>query len=226
MVQQRGDVMMNPSGSFLRRISNMRSVCHAFAAIACCTLAGCFTIVSAQQPTRGLRETPSDPKSPPRVTLGDSDGNPGGSVVVPVYFAPAEGVEVGELKLEVRFVSRNLKYSRITRGLAAESSNVTIHSELREEKNERGLEVSTLTIVASLPAPKPGQKGIPGGLLGYITLQVNEKSGPANITLRTTATATELETGNVVPNLKVIEGVVNILASGSEPLISCFFFTH
>ena len=215
--------MTNPSGHFLGRKHSMG---RGFAVIASWTLAACFTIASAQQATRGPRQTPSDSKNPPRLTLGDSDGNPGGSVVVPIYFAPADGMEVGELKLEVRFVSRNLKYSRITRGLAAESSNVTIHSELREEKNERGLEVSTLTIVASIPAPKPGQKGIPGGLLAYLTLQVNEKSGPANITLRTAATATELGTGNEVPNLRVMEGVVNILAPGSEPLISCFFFTH
>lgn len=204
----------------------MRSESCSYARIAGLILAGCFAVASAQQATGGPPQESSGPKNASRVTLGDSDGNPGGSVVVPIYFAPAEGVEVGELKLDITFVSRSLKYSRLTRGLAAESGNVDVLAELKEGKNDKGLETSTVTINASIAAPKPGQKGIPAGLLGYITLQVSEKSGPANITLRTTAQAAELETKKPIQNLQTSDGLVDILAPGSEPLVSCFFFTH
>ena len=196
----------------------MRLFGRSLVVIASLILTGWFTLASAQKPV--------EPKNPPKLSLGDSDGTPGGSVVVPIYFAPAEGVEVGELKFSVNFVSRNMKYANLKRGLAAESGNVEMHAEVKEDKNDKGLEVSTLSVLASIPSPKPGQKGMPAGLLGYITFQVNEKAGPANITLRATGEAAELGTKREVITLKTVDAVVDILAAGSEPLVSCFFFSH
>jgi len=203
----------------------MRRFVRSLVVVGSLLLAGGFASAAAQA-TGGPQQKSSDPKNTPRLTLGDSSGSPGNSVVVPIYFAPAEGVEVGQLKVDIHFVSRNLKYSSVTRGLAAESGNVEVHSELKEGKNDKGLETSTLTIVASISSPKLGQKGIPGGLLGYITLQVNEKAGPANITLRATGEAAELGTKKPIQNLKTVDALVDILAAGSEPLVSCFFFSH
>ena len=165
-------------------------------------------------------------KNAPHLTLGDSDGSPGGTIVVPIYFAPSEAVEVGELKLEINFVSRNLKYASLKKGLAADSGGVEVHADLKEGKNDKGLETSTLAVVAAIAQPKASQKGIPGGLLGYITLNVNDKAGPANITLRVTGQAFELGTNKPVANLSTTDGQVDILAAGSEPLVSCFFFSH
>ena len=204
----------------------MQTFFHSIAIIASLIVAGCFTLASAQQSAGKTQQGPANRNKPPQLTLGDSDGTPGGTIVVPIYFAPAEGVEVGELKVNINFVSRSLKYSRLSRGLAAEIGNVDIHGELKEGKNNKGLEISNLTVEASIPSPKPGQKGIPGGLLGYITLQVSEKSGPANITLRAAGEAAELGTHKPLQNFKTVDAKVDILAAGSEPLISCFFFTH
>ena len=168
----------------------------------------------------------SNPSPVPKLTLGDSDGSPGGTVVVPIYFTPVEGLEVGQIQFDVNFVSKNLKYSKISKGTAADAGNVDLKATLKEGKNEKGLETSTLSVVASIPSPKPDQKGIPAGLIGYITLAVNEKAGPANITMRATAQAAELRTGKAVPNIKTVNAEVDILANGSEPLVSCFFFSH
>jgi hypothetical protein len=186
--------------------------------IACLILAGCVRLSVAQE-SRQKADTP-------KLTLGDSDGSPGGSIVVPIYFSPSESVEVGELKAMVTFVSKNMKYSSIKKGLAAESGNVDLKAELKEGKNDKGLETSTLTITAVIPSPKPGQKGIPPGLIGYLTLKVNETAGPANITMRTTGQAMELGTKKALPKLDTIDAQVDILANGSEPLVSCFFFSH
>ncbi len=203
----------------------MRRFRRSLAVIGILMGAGCFTAAVAQQASRGSQEK-NQPKNAPKLTLGDSDGTPGGSVVVPIYLAPAEGVELGQIKFDVSFVSKNLKYSNVKKGMAAESGNVEIHAELKEEKNDKGLETSMLSIVASIPQPKPGQKGIPAGLLGYITFKVNEGAGPANITLHTTAEAAELGTRKPIPNLKTADAQVDVLAAGSEPLYSCFFFSH
>jgi len=204
----------------------MRTYLHSLAIIASLIVAGCFTLALAQQSADRSQQAPPNRNKPPQLTLGDSDGTPGSTIVVPIYFAPAEGIEVGELKVNINFVSRSLKYSRLNRGLAAEMGNVNVRAELKEGKNDKGLEVSTVNFEASIPSPKPGQKGIPGGLLGYLTLQVSEKSGPANITLRATGQAEELGTHKSLPNFKTVDAKVDILAAGSEPLISCFFFTH
>jgi cohesin domain-containing protein len=184
-------------------------------------MAGCVTAAAAQD--SGVE---GSQKNAPHLTLGDSDGSPGGNIVVPIYFAPSDAVEVGELKFDINFVSRNLKYSSVKRGLAAEAGNVDVHADSKEGKNDKGLETTTLTVVAAVAQAKPGQKGIPGGLLGYITLNVSDKAGPANITLRVTAQAAEFGTKQPVANLKTTDGQVDILAAGSEPLVSCFFFSH
>lgn len=198
--------------------------------------AGFFTGGMAQQSGRtskgktaepgGPKAQSTAPKSGPKLTLGDSDGAPGGSVVVPIYFRPSETVEVGKVKVEITFVSKNLKYSTLKKGLATESGNVDVHAELKEGKTEKGLENSTLSIEATVPQGKAGQKGMPAGLLGYITFKVNETAGPANITLRTTGSAVELASNKPVQTFQTVDSQVDILASGSEPLYSCFFFNH
>jgi hypothetical protein len=203
----------------------MRLPSFSFLVIASLLMAGSVTAAAAQDTNKDTGGEGGQ-KIAPHLTLGDSDGSPGGNIVVPIYFAPSEAVEVGELKFDINFVSRNLKYSSVKRGLAAESGNVDVHADLKEGKNDKGLEASTLTVVAAIAQPKPGQKGIPGGLLGYITLNVSDKAGPANITLRVTAQASELGTKKPVPSLKTTDGQVDILAAGSEPLVSCFFFSH
>jgi len=196
---------------------------------------GSLPALQAQQPGATSREKGSGveataqtggPKGGPKVTLGDSDGSPGETVVVPIYFTPAEGVEVGKATVTATFVSKNLKYSSLKRGLAGESGNVDIYAELEEGKNEKGLETSTLTIDASMPQGQPDKKGLPAGLLGYITFNVSQSAGPANITLRTAGQAVELETNRPVQNFQTVDAQVDILAAGSEPLYSCFFFSH
>jgi hypothetical protein len=189
-------------------------------------LGGWFNFASGQQAPGESQERSTDSKKAPRVSLGDASGAPGDSIVVPIYFTPGAGVEVGELKLEVKFVSRNLKYSRFSTGPAAELGNVDVRHEIKEEKNEDGLEISTLTVLASVPESAEREKGIPGGLIAYVTLRVNEGAGPANIALRATAEAGELKTKNRVQDLEVMSDRVDILAPGSEPLVSCFFFSH
>ena len=147
-------------------------------------------------------------------------------MVVPLYFSPFESVPIGRLELEVRFVSRGLKFSRLERGSAAVAADVDLSHEIEEVKDDQGLEQSTLRIVASVSEYARPQRGIPGGLIGYITFRVEEGAGPANITLRGTAQASELGTNKSVPNVEVVSEQVEIIAAGSEPLVSCFFFTH
>jgi hypothetical protein len=167
-----------------------------------------------------------DPKITTRVTLGSSSGTPGTLIVIPIYFTPAEGVNVGQLKLEVNFVSANLKFDKLERGIAAEMGNVDVKSSLKTAKNDKDLEVSTVTVEAGFPSSETPKKGIPSGLLGYLTMRIADTGRPANITLRASAEGTELGSNKPVQNLRAIDAQVEVLAPGTMPLITCFFFTH
>ena len=167
-----------------------------------------------------------NPQTTTRVTLGGTSGTPGMSVVVPVYFAPAQNVEVGRLRLEVTYVSVNLKFSKLDTGIAAELGGVDVHAEVKAGKTDRGLDTQTVTITASFLSPEPPAKGIPSGLLAYMTLNIGQDGRPASIGLRPTAEAAELRTNRPVQNLRAFSTQVDVLAPGTQPLISCFFFTH
>lgn len=143
-------------------------------------------------------------------------------MVVPIYFAPA-GIELGTLRLEAGFVSRNLKFVKFTRGSAAESAETQLTSDAAEVKDEQGLEHTTLTLTAQAAGKA---KTIPGGLLGYLSFKVSDRAGPAIISFRTTVAATLADASSRPQAVEVLTDQVEIIAEGSEPLISCFFFSH
>ena len=188
--------------------------------------AGMFATASAQETANAPQEKPIDPKTTTRLTLGSTSGTPGTSTVVPIYFTPAEGAVVGRLRLEINFVSRNLKFARLDAGIAAELGKVELHTDIQESKNEQGLETSTLALVATAPSSDSAQKGIPAGLLGYLTFQINEGAPPATISLRASAEAAESATGKPVADVRAFGAQVEVMAPGEQPMVVCFFFSH
>ena len=54
----------------------------------------------------------------------------------------------------------------------------------------------------------------------------DQRDRPASITLHPTVEASEVGTNKAVQNLRAFEAKVDVLAPGTQPLISCFFFTH
>ena len=146
-----------------------------FRSLACCQATiGAF---AAQQQAAG--QPPVDPKTTTRLTLGSTSGEPGTSVVVPIYFTPAEQFPVASATLNINFVSKNMKFSKLDVGAAAELGNVNLKSETRDSKNEQGLDTTTLTIAASVP--EGSGKSIPSGLLGYVSFDISKTAVPANI---------------------------------------------
>ena len=190
--------------------------------IALCGLMLCRAAAAQEEATPKEKE-PVDPKAT-RITLGGSSGTPGTSVVVPIYFTPSEGAQAGRLKITVEFVSANLKFDKVERGIAAEMGDVDVKSDLKVGKNDKGIETSTLTIEAA--APQSPKKAIPPGLLGYIQMKISESGRPANITLRAAAEGSDLASGKPLQNLKSYDAQVEVLAPGTQPVVACFFFSH
>lgn len=161
-----------------------------------------------------------------RIVLGSGSGEPGSRVVIPIYLSLAEGVKVGDLKIEIKFVSQNLKFAKVERGFAAEAGGVDLKSAVDQDKTEQGIETTKLTIATTPSDEQESPKGIPAGLLGYISFQINPEGKAAKIALRTAAEASALEHNNPIKDLIAVDSSVTVLASGSTPLVSCFFFSH
>jgi hypothetical protein len=184
----------------------------------------CFTAVAQEDAGKAQAKEVVDPKTTTRITLGSTSGTPGTSVVVPIYFSPMEGAKVGRLKIVVNFVSANVKFDKLERGIAAEMGDVEVTSDLKLGKNDKGVETSTLT--AEAVAPEAPKKGIAAGLLAYISLKISDTGRPAQLTLRTTAEATEFGTNKPLTNVRAFDAQVEVLAPGTQPAVACFFFSH
>lgn len=168
-------------------------------------------------------QAPIDPKTTSRITLGSTSGEAGTSVVVPVYFTPAEQAPLAQATLTINFVSRNMKFSKVDMGVAAELGSVELKTDTRDGTNEQGLETTTLTLTAAVPADSG--KTIPSGLLGYVSFTISQTAVPANISLRAEATG-RLASGDAAKDVRALGAQVEVLAEGEGGLVSCFFFTH
>ncbi len=176
-----------------------------------------------------MEDLPDENAAPPdktHVKIDASNATPGASFSTPVYFTPAKGVQVGRLKIELSFVSANLKFVKLDQGLLVEKDNLDLKSELKTDKNDKGIETSTVTIQAAVPSPESAKDGISDGVLAYLVFKVDEKGRPANITLHVTGEAKEVKTGKPVKDFVASDSRVDVFAPGNLPTVACFFFSH
>lgn len=195
-------------------------------------LAGLLVTLGLLQPLQAQRES-SNPdqkekteNSAIRIGLGSTSGTPGTIVVVPIYLTLPESVKVGKLKLEVNYVSANMKFVKVDSGITTKSANVDLASDVSDGKNDKGVDTQTLTLTASVSNQEPSSDGIPGGILGYLTLRISETGRPATITMRTRAEASRLGAATPDSGVQTADAIVEVLAEGSQPAVACFFFTH
>ena len=188
-------------------------------------MAGLFFVLAPNAVSQEETPASADPNKT-RIALGVTSGTPGTSVVLPIYFTPAAEVTVGEVKLEVNFVSVNVELAKLERGLVAELGAVDLRMEQTHGKNESGVQTTTATITTAPLSTEPPEDGIPIGLLGYLHFRIGEDANPAKITVRLSAEATDLKTKQQLPDVLAYGGSIEVDAPGTAPLIACFFFTH
>ena len=191
-------------------------------------LAGLFCRIAAARIQSADEDEKPDPEARKftRVMLRNTDATPGAAIVVPIYFTPAEGVAVGYLKIQITFVSVNMKFQKLERGIAAEISDVDLKSEVKLGKNDKGVETTTLTIQTVNSAAEAPKDGIHEGLLAYMTLKLSDTARPAVIKLNTVAEAKEAGSNKPLKDLRTAEAQVEVFAPGTQPAVSCFFFSH
>ena len=176
------------------------------------------TIEQAKQDAEAKKST--------RIKLGDTSAVPGQPALVPIYLTPAEGVEVGDVKVEITFVSANMKFEKLERGIAAEMADIELTGDVKVGKNDKGVETSTVIIQTKPSNSEPRTRGISAGLLAYLTLKVSESGRPAVITLHTAAEVRELGSNKPLTNVRTGDAIMEVFAPGTQPAVSCFFFSH
>jgi len=202
-----------------------RSAFMRFLGIAIQSALLCASAGAQDQAGTAQRDTAGIAGKPTKVALAKNSGPPGTSVVVPIYFTPAEGVQVGRVKLEVNFVSSSLKFEKLQPGVAAKAGKVEISSDVSTVKNAKGVATSTVIVNASAASADAAQ-GIPQGILAYLALKISEKARPGTINLRASVEATELGSGAPLKNVQAIGAPLEVAWVDAPPSVSCFFFSH
>src|SRR5262249_55585538 len=141
----------------------------------------CAPMLAIAQANQSRSSISDDSGKSTRVAVASNSGPPGSAVVIPIYFTPAAGAEIGSLKVEISFVSVNLKFSGVERGVSAKLPNLDFTSDVKEGKNAKGIETSTVSIHATLRPVAGRSKGILAGALAYLDLRISAKANAATI---------------------------------------------
>ena len=168
------------------------------------------------------------PRTIPRIVLGAQTATPGVNVVIALYYTPAQGVELRSLVVEVEWVSKHLQFVRSQRGIAAEMIGANIDSKVTGTRTDsESLERSTLRINASVVEENP-KRGLPEGLLAYLTFRVSPDAQPFAIELRPTLiSALDISSpARKIAEAEMENGKVGVELPGLPPYVTCFFFTH
>ena len=162
----------------------------------------------------------------PRIALGETDGNPGGTAMVAVYFTPDRKNPLRSLTIEIDYVSNSLKFRKASIANAAEQVGATVSAAPEEEaKDEKGLARSKLRLSVSLP-DRQAKEGIPNGLLTFLMFDVATTAKRFAIKLTPALISAEDVEGKKVASVVVAPGVVSVQATDLMPEVACFFFTH
>ena len=173
-------------------------------------------------------QTKPKPK-PAQVSLGDSSGRPGESVLVSAFSAPGDGPKLRRLELNIVYPSGSLKFDKVNKSPEDKWKNVEVSVEDFTTRGEGRTESSTLVIEASLmPGASPDAlaDGIPQGVFGKLAFHIDDDADGDIVDLLLTAEATAVGENSPLPeDTLVTDGsIVYILAPGNFP--GCFFFTH
>ncbi|OFW39730.1 MAG: hypothetical protein A3J28_11340 [Acidobacteria bacterium RIFCSPLOWO2_12_FULL_60_22] len=181
---------------------------------------------SGTQAAGGGKETPSEPV--PRVAVGEINGTPGASLMIPLYFTPDPQNPLRSLTVEVDYVSNNLKFQKASRGLVTEQAGADVSTTLTDGKPDaKNVTRSKLRISVALMEKDPKQ-GIPDGLLAYLLFQISMDAKPFAIKLNTAVLAAEniKNPPQKVAKVNTVPGLVVIETPDMMPEATCFFFTH
>ncbi len=164
----------------------------------------------------------------PHVTVGEVTGIPGAIVLVPLYYTPDPNISLRTLTVEIDYVSISLQFQSVASGFVTEKAGADVEAILSEGAPEdQGIARSKLRVMVSLTDKQPS-KGLPGGLLAYLTFRISTDAKPFAIKLNPFVVSAEEVRDSLQKITKVHAqpGTVVVQVGEMTPLAGCFFFMH
>jgi hypothetical protein len=181
-------------------------------------------IAVAQQPSKHATQQRSANAAITTINLGSNAGPPGSVAVLPIYFKPANGIEVGSLTIQVRFPAATLKFEKLEPG--PQFKSVQLSSDIATTKDPKGVATTTVTISALTSAANSEAKGIPAGMLASLSLKLNDKAPHGTVPLRTSAQATALGANEELSGVRAGPAHIEVQWVDAPPSVTCFLFSH
>jgi hypothetical protein len=189
-----------------------------------------FALLSWQAAALEQGETASPPpdEGVPRVALSEITGNPGQSLMIPMYFTPDPQNPLRSFTVEIEFVSNSLKFQSAEPGDVLAAAGAKMEAALSEGKlDDKGVTRSKLRVSVALTEKQP-QQGLPEGLAAYLLFELSTKAKPFAIKMATTVVNAEDLQNPPHKFTKLIakSGTVLVELADTNPEANCFFFTH
>ena len=187
-------------------------------------LSGWFA--AAQEPG-GTDSSPADDRVP-RVALSEITGNPGQSLMIPMYFTPDPQNPLRSFTVEIEFVSNSLKFNSAEPGDVLGTAGAKMEATISEGKpDDKGVARSKLRVSVALTEKQPKQ-GLPEGLAAYLLFDLSTKAKPFAIKMATTVVSAEdlQNPPHKFGKLIAKSGTVVVALADTNPEANCFFFTH
>jgi len=189
-----------------------------------------ISLLPGQPPAAGAQNdaAKAEPEGLPRVAVAEIDGNPGQSLMIPMYFTPDPKTPLRSFTAEIEYVSNNLKFKSAEQGSAIEDAGGTVQASLSEgAADEKGVSRSKLRIAVSMPGKKP-QPALTDGLVAYLLFELPTTAKPFAIKLNTNVVAAEdtQDPPKKVSRVSAKSGMVVVALADTNPEANCFFFTH
>ena len=161
-----------------------------------------------------------------RISLEEISGSPGDSLMLPLRYSAAPGVELSRLTLEITYVSNSLTFVLLSPVVTEDQAKLTTDVEIAEP-DEKGLRHATLRITATL-SEKNAERRLQAGLLGFLLFDISPEARPRPIDLHLSVASAD---DTHVPPQKVTRfavdsGLVQVKLADMVPEISCFFYMH
>ncbi len=155
------------------------------------------------------------------VTVGSDTGMAGGAVLIPISLKVPDGIEIGNLSMEIVVPEALVKLKGVRPGLAMDIAGTELKAELKSPEQPRA-DKNSAVIRVTIAA----KKHFSPGTLATLDMRIGDEVGDtASIRLKAEHVSLTTSDGKSVANVQTQDGEIKI--SKSPPtFVNCFFFSH
>jgi hypothetical protein len=178
-------------------------------ALAC----GLPRFLSAQEPAAASTTT--------TMRVSQSAAPPGATLVAPIYLAPAAGLSVGEITLELEFPAAVLSFEKAGRSGLSEAVDAALVTDV---KKQDGKPDATLVLTLSTIGSAGTRRPLPDAPIAHVFFKVAGTAKPETV-LKLAARAAGRTTDEPPKPVTITVPPAEFIVS-SPGVVSCFYYMH